>query len=424
MSDPSFRQWLAYGPAAPEVLDKINAEHRARAIAPLLAELKAATQAKQEHTAATADPQATTPGALNTMLPQPHFTAGDQVELSSALAKMGINEKDMAAARRQDELMRAAQALDTPAQQADALNNKSVAPVHMSGGVAYNTYDPANPVLAESPAQAALARSRQAQASNREMRNRALAGVLDNPDTSPMVGADVANSNTVSRPQRVKVRLQNGTSAYMDAVRQPDGSVQYSPARDQGGQPLRVPPSSPGALEKDAQFLHDALHIPLKEATNRAYDMRRFLKTDRPEESWSKLTKYVSGLRYGTYARDPQRLYEKTAELWHVMMPGVPIPRQATLDAQYGGQGDQGGQGQPTTPASNSGAQAALQAGAGGADSVRPPGGQGQDRGQDVGHEDARRRAIAEGYNNLGSWIEGKGFEVYDDNGKLIGYYN
>jgi len=422
MADPSFRQWLAYGPAAPEVLQKINAEHRARAIAPLLAELKAATQAQQEHAGGAGAAPDATPGELNTMLPSPHFSAGDQVELSSALAKMGLNEKDMAAAQREQELMRAAHSLDTPAQQVDALNNKSVAPVHMSGGVAYDTYDQNKPIRAESPAQAALARTRQAQASNREMRNAALSRVLDDSSTAPLVGADIANSNTVSHPKRVKVRLKNGTSAYMDAVPRPDGGYDYRPSVDQGGGQLRVPPSSPGALEKDAQFLHDSLGIPMKEATNRAYDMRRFLKTDRPEESWSKLTKYVSGMRYGAYARDPKRLYEKTAELWHVMMPDVPIPRQATLDAQYGGQGDQGDQGQPPTPAPSSGAQAARQAGAGGADSVRLPGSQRQN--QDQGHEEARRRAIAEGYNNLGSWIEGKGFEVYDDNGKLIGYYN
>jgi hypothetical protein len=38
--------------------------------------------------------------------------------------------------------------------------------------------------------------------------------------------------------------------------------------------------------------------------------------------------------------------------------------------------------------------------------------------------QDAKSRAAEEGFSNLGKWVEGQGFEVLDENGQLIGYYD
>jgi len=230
------------------------------------------------------------------------------------------------------------------------------------------------------PNDIALDRKRNAEGSAAELRLGALRAVLSREDIDPMVAADVANRKAVSAPRRVKVRRRDGTEVYYNETRTPGGQLVYTPAADKQGRALRVPASSSGDrrtnLQKDTQFIMKVMDINEKDALK----MKLALKTKSPKEAWVQLVKETTKLSYGRYARDPAKLREKAAEIWEVQRPGEPIPGDVSS---------------PATPAS-AGSE----------------------------HAEERQRAIGEGYNNLGVWIEGKGFQVFDDQGSVIGYYN
>ncbi len=223
------------------------------------------------------------------------------------------------------------------------------------------------------------------------MRSAAVRDLLASPETDPLVRADVANEKSVFKPQRVKVQGLDGKGVYMDATPSPTGGYTYRPARDNQGEPLRIPPAASDGkttLQKDAVYISEVLGIPVAEAVN----LKLQLKGKAPDEAWANLVQTVAGMEYGRYSKDPERLRQKAAEIWGVARPGEPVPAGA-VSRETGSPAP--GPRQPGT------AQA----------------------GEDPGRVSARMRAAAEGYSNLGNWVDGRGFEVYDDAGKLIGYY-
>lgn len=299
---------------------------------------------------------------------------------------------------RREALLAALEELDAE-QRANAANKLDVSSTRSDGGRLYNRFggaeflDIAPDVRAladkrgaEEDAAAALAAERRASTADTNLRLQALEGVL--PELSPLQTADAANKNTLNkRGERVKVRQKDGTERFYEAIPQPGGTFRYVPIEDDAGAPIESEPS-PGegtALAKDTQLISELLDIPPNEA------IMFKLQTGRkpPTEAWSDLIGRLVSKSYGVTPK-PEKLREEAAKIWKVMRPGVPIPETTPENAPAGAPGGEA-----------------------------PPAGTESPEQQ----QDARERATAEGYTNLGNWVPGKGFEVFDDSGNLIGYY-
>lgn len=387
MATPKLWEILTYGPKAWGKAKEREDLATAKELAPTLAELKAVS----------AQPlPAHQPGDYNVNLPQNTFTPGDQVEYASALKQLGLNEKTIAEGDQKATLLNKINSLGSTEQQINALNSKDVAPVNVSGGLAYNKYDTQNPILQESSAITSLARDRRANAQEQELRNNALQGILENPEIDPLTQATVANKASTFKPQRVKVKRRDGQTVYMDATPQINGGFKYTPANDAQGAPLQVPPTSTGAIEKDAELFSRVLGMDTKKATRLALSLRQHLKTAAPDEAWAKLVSEVSRMQFNRYAKDPKRLYDKVAEIWSVKFPNRPIPAEATLEQRFN----------PDQPQEQN-------------DSALP--GPKDNPGADD-HSEVKNRAAAEGYEIIGGWVEGKGFLARDAQGRK-GYF-
>lgn len=175
----------------------------------------------------------------------------------------------------------------------------------------------------------ALARLHGAQADTADLRRQAVTRIANDPNADPLLVADLAQGKPMFKPQRVKVRHTDGREVYYDAIPRLAGGYDYTPAVDAAGQPLRVPASAtdrPTALQKNAAFLASTLYAGDPEAEQKAVTLLTQLKGKSPAEAWAALTRDVAKMNYGRYARDPQKLHEKTAELWRVARPMEPIP--------------------------------------------------------------------------------------------------
>ncbi|PKM43259.1 MAG: hypothetical protein CVV05_15545 [Gammaproteobacteria bacterium HGW-Gammaproteobacteria-1] len=373
--------YLAYGPKA---RDKVRARDEAAAAlerARLLEELRL--------TSSPTRPQQTEDG-YNIALPSTEFSPAMQAERNITMQQAGLDAEKIGegeiAATRADALRRGVAGIEQNSGglgQAVALGNLGndkalTAPVALSGGVAYNPYDPGNPIVGEASAVDALARLRTSQADTEDLRYQALADVLQSEQTNPLLRADIANKKTTPRPTRVKVRRQDGQEVYMDARPNLQGGWDYSEAKDTAGTALRVPPSASGdgrtALQKDTAFISDTLGVQPEEAI--LWKLQSKAKSD--EALWNDIVLRTRSSRKYAGADEVQN---ESAALWSIMRPGKePPPLQQQITESP-----------PQQAATNS-------------------------------QDDARRRAGAEGYTNLGQWVEGRGFEVREG-GKLIGYY-
>lgn len=181
-----------------------------------------------------------------------------------------------------------------PEQEIGAYDERAdLSPVRMSGGVAYNRYDPRKPIVGESSAVDATASLRRAQAGVQPSiseKNRAAASASDAAASAsealsklrgtqhldaetrrqfvetllertrdPLLGADIANRRPVSKPERLKVQGNDGNSYYVDATRNPDGTFTYTPS-NLGGRPAKAPAAAqqrPTALASNIQTLID-----------------------------------------------------------------------------------------------------------------------------------------------------------------------
>ena len=276
----------------------------------------------------------------------------------------GISQDDISAQQNRDALSRIIPQLPIT-QQVDALGNKSITAPASTAGL--NT----------------------AKTNLVQLRTNALRGVLDNPALDPLISADVANDKSVADTQRVKVQQKDGTEAFYDARLNIDGSFSYTPATGKSGEPLRIKPSASGdgrtSLQKDTAFIQDIFGIDATEALK----LKLELKTKSPEEAYSALVVKLATANFGRLARDSEKLKTAAAKVWQVSRPGVPVPVDGDniiSDAVKR---------VPVADDTSGSTQ-----------------------------EEARNRAGADGYSNLGNWIDGKGWEVLDDSGQLIGHYN
>ncbi len=272
----------------------------------------------------------------------------------------------------------------------DALNNKSIAPYSLSEAGIVNQYTgdyrstpsvealtqqrrmKALAELAASGNSDALAAYNQARANGEQFRNRAVEDILSEP-INPLIAADIANRRTVGTPQRVKVRLKDGSEKVMNATPNLKGGFDYTEATA-GGEPLVSAPGGTDGqtpLQKDTAFIAETL----KMQPNEALLFKLWSARKSPAEAWADLVaRTVSANKYD----DADAIREKATALWAVARPGQPVPVGAS------------------------------------GPSAQTDDGQAQD---------AKARAAAEGYSNLGQWVPGKGVEVLDNSGRVIGHY-
>jgi len=381
MATPTISEFFRYGPGAFQAAKKREDKATAEELAPTLLELKALANQP--------DKKYNDPNGFNVNLPETKFDSVDQLELTRALNTLGVDESKFAATRREDTLSQEIQGLSSAEQRVDALNKKSVAPVGFNGGTAYNKFDTANPILAESDAITQLARYRESKAQDQELRTSSLESVLNNPEIDLLTKATIANKGSTFKPQRVKVRRKDGKEVYMDATPQIGGGHSYAPANDQKGSPLIVPPSpsSISPIEKDAELFERVLSMDKKAATRLSLSLRQRLKTATPDEAWSKLVSEISKMQFNRYAKDPKRLYEKAAEIWSVKFPNRPLPNKDVLESTLS----------PEETSAISAEQEDPQA-------------------------EIKTRAEQEGFEVIGEWVEGKGFLVRNEQGQK-GYF-
>lgn len=378
MAKPNLSDYFWHGPSAQKEADRREAIHNVK----LLEELRLISANTPK------DASQQTAAGYNILLPSTEFTPTMQAERNIALQQAGMDAEKIAESEAADAraaaLHRAVSGIE---ENTDGIgravafgnlgNDKPLsAPVNMSSGIAYNPYDTTNPIVGESSAVDALARLRTSQADTEAMRYQALEDVLQDEQANPLLRADIANKKTAPRPTRVKVRRKDGQEVYMDARPNLQGGWDYSEAQDTAGASLRVPPSASGdgrtALQKDTAFIAETMDVSPEEAI--LWKLQSKAKSD--EALWNDIVLRTRSSR--KYA-NPAEVQRESASLWAIMRPGKELPVYATdPEAQ---------QDQATNP-----------------------------------QEDARRRAAAEGYTNLGQWVDGRGFEVREG-GKLIGYY-
>jgi hypothetical protein len=242
-----------------------------------------------------------------------------------------------------------------PAARVNAANKLDVSPVRAEGGVFYDRFDPQVPFIGMSEPAAALAdqrwaasrandaqaRLRGTQADAAGLRLTALRDVLANPGLNPLVGADVANSRTVSTPQRVKVKSPDGDQ-YYDAVRRPDGGFDYMPVTDPAGKPLQVPASESDprtALQKDTAFIADTLNLAPEQAI--LWKLQSRPQSDQQlsdEIALRLLSGDPAAARLAT--RDPEQFTARVEQVFKAVRPGVavPAPSSAGPDGAAGAQ--------------------------------------------------------------------------------------
>lgn len=288
----------------------------------------------------------------------------------------------------------------TGAQYLDAINNKSVAPFSLNTSGIINKYDgeyrstPSVDALAEQRRMAAL--KEQAAAGNQDAlaaynaargqgeqtRNRVIEDILQEP-TSPLVAGDIVNRHKLSAPRQVKVRLRDGSEQLMDAVPNQRGGFDYM-AATAGGAPLVSAPGGAGddrtALQSDTDFIAETLNLPKNEA------LLFKLQTGRkpPEEAWADtVARVVSSSKWSS----PEEIKTKSEQVWALARPNQPIPT-----SKAGGAG--------VAPVADT-----------------------------ASADDAKARALADpqlrnsGYSNFGNWVPGKGLEVLDNSGRVVGHY-
>lgn len=185
------------------------------------------------------------------------------------------------------------------------------------------------------PSALALADQRLAQTDTIRTRGNALKSVLEDPGLDPLLATDIANDNTVSTPQRVKVRRRDGAEVYMDARRTLSGGWTYSPAEDTTGAALRVPPSATASeLTSEQRNIQNRARIIKRnnpgmtdeEAENEAYRSVTSLKGKETDDAWESIVRETAKASYGRYARDPRRLYDESRKRWIVARPGEEPP--------------------------------------------------------------------------------------------------
>ncbi len=193
---------------------------------------------------------------------------------------------------------------------------------------------------------------------------------LNNPDLNPLLGLDIAQKKSVFKPQRV-IQRRGGIDYYMDATPNLSGGTDYTPALDQAGQPLQAPAGKPlagdrpTALQKNAAFISRVLFAGDPDAEEKAVTLLTQLKGKSPRDAWAALTQFVARLDYGTYAANPDDLYNKTAELWRVSRPGEAIPANVRPASPAAPPGRPATVAKPAGPAIPAGVPAAPQRKAG-----------------------------------------------------------
>ncbi|MEJ1355746.1 MAG: hypothetical protein RPU39_13795 [Candidatus Sedimenticola sp. (ex Thyasira tokunagai)] len=308
-------------------------EARERALA--LTELDALTSRTPPQTTLT------DPDGLSVNLPDARFTPRDALSRSFALADAGLDEKAMEESRalslRNKALQSVMSSFEDGAvdpQYADFVNKKSVAPGGSAGGVVFNKYAPEEGVQDESSAIRSLAAFRDEKTAELRSRGEALAALLESPELHPLLKADIANSRDTHKPERVKVRRQDGSESYMNAIPNISGGFDYVDAVDDDSEPL-VPSGKEGINDSAEAFnIRNRAKI-LGISEQDALTTIIHSKTKRPEDAWPDFVKLVSKSPSTGYGRRTGKVKEEAAKLFNVAFPGVALPDEEAAQGEY-----------------------------------------------------------------------------------------
>ena len=160
---------------------------------------------------------------------------------------------------------------DNPYTLGNLANKLDIAPVKHSGGVTYDRFNPTEKaILHMTEAVKANGRLKTTEADQAALNYKVLAGVLNDPTTDPLIGADVANNKEVNQSEQAVMIGKDGKRTTFNRTLQPDGQWRYSPVQDQQQQPLSIPPESSGgsetSLARNMALLAQTMEIPEAEA--------------------------------------------------------------------------------------------------------------------------------------------------------------
>lgn len=268
---------------------------------------------------------------------------------SALMAQSGLDPYKMAQARvetlRGNLLAENAGAL-TPDARVNAANKQDVSPVRSEGGVFYDRFNREVPFIGMSEPAAALADSRwaagrasdaraglsnaQQQAAN--LRLQALQEALGQPGLDPLVGADIANSKAVAKPQWVKVKGEAGDE-YYEALPKPGGGFEYRRATDAAGKALAVPVSESGgkqtSLMTNTEYVQKALGMTQQDAL--LFVTSAAGKSDQQLYDEILLSTVKSPPQGFELSTRPEKFDSYVKEIWGRLRPGRPVPTPRAL---------------------------------------------------------------------------------------------
>ncbi|MDH5548077.1 MAG: hypothetical protein OEZ43_21065 [Gammaproteobacteria bacterium] len=313
------------------------------------------------------------------------LTPEDEVAMAIAYDVLGINPNTQALADeavsrtagntvRNRMLEKGEQATNDPIMLMNAGNKLSVSPRFKANeNTVLDQYS--GEIVQETPLGTARTAKTSQEAFGIGLRNDALSDVLDTV-TNDAMKANIANKNSVVHTGRAKVVDKNGIPRYADYSVGLDGRARYSIATDsETGEPLKAYNSSSSGrshrLDKSKKTIElEAWDAALKQV----HDERKLARKlgEKYDNDYSTRALKV----YRDRLNDPTALAPGMSEDPSISEdPGIASPSSTDIEPE-----------------------------------------------NDPNITSARIRAHNDGFGDLGQWIPGKGFEVYE-NGKLIGYY-
>ncbi|MCW7555521.1 hypothetical protein NX722_23440 [Endozoicomonas gorgoniicola] len=257
------------------------------------------------------------------------WNSGDELKLAQQMALAGLNKKEMMlgdlAQDKRDSFRIAKNGLgDNAYAQGNLANGLDISPVRHSGGLTYNRFgrDSTEAILhftdkLKGEGLEALAKGKQ-----EEMRNQVLADFLTNGNVPGLMKVDAANNKSLFKPERVKVEGADGNATYYNATPNLNGGIDYTPAQDNNGQPLRIAASeSATSLEKNIELMKDYGY-----SGGEALQILTSTRRKTSSQLWEEFIKQASTSPSTGFGSNPEKVKQFATELFTIARPDESIP--------------------------------------------------------------------------------------------------